>query len=255
MEYRKIDIYKEMRYAEGYETWDGKGKEVIAEGQFGPFPFKIINLEGRHPCAYISVPQNHILYAKFTDDAHYALKKVHGGVTFTGPHPDLGLIDEWFIGWDYAHAGDHAGGSYYDDGRKRWTVDELVKEVEVVADELMFGGAERCLPSGEIEYVPKHRKDVILMEVPVNSAARGGLIDNSPVTVQTLILELKEHYPFFEGHGDKPVLLLWINREGQRYSGNIRLSLKEVESLAEALARAVEIAKKAEKRKGMKNEA
>ena len=69
------------------------------------------------------------------------LIECHGGLTYASEH--LRTVDKegWFIGWDYAHAGDFTG---YDikypsigyPGRM-WTTQEIVDECKEVIDQLV----------------------------------------------------------------------------------------------------------------------
>lgn len=57
----------------------------------------------RHLCGYVRVPSDDILYGK-EYDALNEWVDVHGGLTFSGHLDSEG--DEWWVGFDCAHAGD-----------------------------------------------------------------------------------------------------------------------------------------------------
>lgn len=105
--------------------------ELLKQGDYKGYHYAIVTY-GSHPCAYIKVKG-------ITDDDIY----VHGGITFEGDE-----VAEWFpelpkgyyIGWDYAHAGDYvflSGGitmsTIYD---KKWNVDEIFEEVKSAIDQI-----------------------------------------------------------------------------------------------------------------------
>lgn len=95
---------------------------------------------GTFPCAYVRVPENHIMYNCFRI-CHDQLVSVHGGITY----------EEWYlfahkpvrghwIGWDYGHASDYIGGLInvpkIENCGKRWTTQELLDDVISVCNQL-----------------------------------------------------------------------------------------------------------------------
>ena len=111
--------------------------EVLCQGKYEDYQFYIMNL-GTHPTAYIEVPITNKLFGK-TYDEIYEMGvdiDVHGGLTYSRNHLFGGEKYKWFIGWDYAHAGDYAGYSekypslsrlsIYD---KKWTTEEIFDDV------------------------------------------------------------------------------------------------------------------------------
>lgn len=110
--------------------------EQIANGEYKGFNYYVLNL-GTHPCAYIDVTETKL---KNTDYDSIDIE-CHGGLTYASEH--LRTVDKegWFVGWDYAHAGDFAG---YDlkypsigyPGRM-WTTQEIVDECKEVIDQLV----------------------------------------------------------------------------------------------------------------------
>lgn len=80
--------------------------------------------------AYIRIPKDHPFYGQWYDDVPL---QVHGGLTYCC----LGLNEEWWIGWDYAHYNDWWGMAEKGWGMEHtgeiWTVDDVAKEVEEAA--------------------------------------------------------------------------------------------------------------------------
>lgn len=126
-----VRVYLEMEY--GYEM--GKEKKVLAEGEFKKYPFKIISY-GTHPCAYIGLTKKSRFYREKYENIDLP---VHGGLTFGGTLPWLDRGFYW-IGWDYSHLYDFTGihlnpaltkySEYFIKNKKRWTVKEMLQEVE-----------------------------------------------------------------------------------------------------------------------------
>lgn len=114
---------------------------VLEEGKCRGYDYKIISF-GTHPCAYIKVDQNNLLFGKFytavdNDDtcpAHGGFTYCNGS-TFTGSTDTmLGAEDSqgWWFGWDYSHTGDY-NSCIPDIGGKKWTVAEIRQNVAAVA--------------------------------------------------------------------------------------------------------------------------
>lgn len=116
---------------------------VLATGEHKGYRYYVVNLNGRHPCAYIRVPRDEFP-AGLNCDVLDRYVDVHGGFTYSSssilyaPHSK----DWWYFGWDYGHCGDYAG--YYQNepkdsclhNTKRWTTEEIVAECEACCAEL-----------------------------------------------------------------------------------------------------------------------
>jgi hypothetical protein len=103
--------------------------------------------EHGHWCGYVGVPPGHPLHGHHYDVVNDHLN-VHGGMTYSGRcqghichEPRPGEADDvWWLGFDFAHAGD----LLYDDGRYQprrrgdhyWTKAEVTKEVRRAAQDL-----------------------------------------------------------------------------------------------------------------------
>lgn len=106
---------------------------TLASGEIDGFCFKIKSM-GTHPTAYIKIPNSHPYYGKDYDDCEI---NTHGGLTY-----GIQEEDGYWIGWDYAHYMDYMG---YEElyplnlrtiGGKRWTTDEILKDVLDVISQL-----------------------------------------------------------------------------------------------------------------------
>ena len=114
--------------------------EILSEGEYCGYHFVIVSY-GTHPCAYVEIPKDHPSYMKDYDDIDI---DVHGGITY-GRHLSHVLgergLDGFYIGWDYAHAGDFTGdyldGDYrFGKHEKKWTTEEIFEDVKSVIHQL-----------------------------------------------------------------------------------------------------------------------
>lgn len=91
-------------------------KNRLAKGEHLGFEWEIVHNGGGYRCGYIRVLPGHPWYGK-TDSDYYTEDydripggpSCHGGVTFSDygkPCSTHGEKDEWWIGFDCAHAGD-----------------------------------------------------------------------------------------------------------------------------------------------------
>ena len=114
--------------------------DVLEEGTYKGYDYVIVSY-GTHPCAYVEMPKDSpyfgLEYSELEDVIH-----CHGGLTYSGELDHIYENDHrWFMGWDYAHAGDYAG---YDilfnyssrEKDKKWTTEEIHEEVLNVIDQL-----------------------------------------------------------------------------------------------------------------------
>ena len=116
--------------------------EVLDTGTCLGFFYWILNL-GTHPTAYVKIPESHKYYQKHYDDIDI---QAHGGLTYSRDYlwiSENQKLEGWFIGWDYAHCYDYAG--YYTQRDttlcelKKWTTEEIRKEVYEVCEQLLKG--------------------------------------------------------------------------------------------------------------------
>lgn len=132
---------KKMIYKADRET------EVLCEGSYLGYNFVIVSY-GTHPCAYVEIPKDNpfylVDYDKLEDDI-----TCHGGLTYSGTLDHIyNDLSRWFIGWDYAHAGDYNSYSALfdlDAGQKdkKWTTEEIYEEVMNVVEQLRGVSHER----------------------------------------------------------------------------------------------------------------
>ena len=111
---------------------------ILDEGTLNGFDYAIVSF-GNHPAGYVSIPKNHPFYKKSHDDLDIVC---HWGLTFSGVSPDVKPPKTgWWIGWDYAHAGDYLGffervGSKSFEDNKKWTTEEIKEEIQSVIEQL-----------------------------------------------------------------------------------------------------------------------
>ena len=108
------------------------------------YKYEIIIMSlGTHPTAYIGVDREHPLFGIYYDNIENFGDSIdstpHGGFTYSGDTINADFVttnSEWFIGWDYAHYGDHTGhkvGLAASTGR-RWTTEQIFEECLMVVD-------------------------------------------------------------------------------------------------------------------------
>ena len=121
-----------------YKT-ERQSAEVLYEGTYGGYNFVIVSY-GTHPCAYVEIPKTSEYYGVDYDKLDFI--NCHYGLTYADRldhiYPNN---DRWFIGWDYAHAGDYMGYDVlfnFDTSKdKKWTTQEIYEEVKKVIDQIV----------------------------------------------------------------------------------------------------------------------
>ena len=129
--------FKQMEYSKNRII------DVLYDDYYKNYRFIILNL-GTHPVAYVEIPKKSKLYKKKYDKIDI---NVHGGLTYGNSFLMLSeheiLDNTWFIGWDYAHAGDYIGYELQfpelslnsvDD--KKWTTEEMIADCVSVIDQI-----------------------------------------------------------------------------------------------------------------------
>ena len=111
-----------------------RGNTELLRGEYRGFEYRILDL-GTHPTAYVKLPRNHPYYKKDWSNPNIDIE-VHGGLTYSRNYLtcEADHLSGWWIGWDYAHYGDHLGWEDYYNG-KRWTTEEILKDVTYVIDQ------------------------------------------------------------------------------------------------------------------------
>lgn len=126
--------------------------ELLDEGEYKDWHYMIISY-GTHPCAYIEIPQTHMLYDHCNEDKYINDELLydidcHGGITYAsdtgfGYNTDYRRDGHW-LGWDYDHAGDFNGfSSAYSRyrcsfGEKKWSTAEIFGEVRDTINQLII---------------------------------------------------------------------------------------------------------------------
>ena len=133
---------KEMIYKGSVEN-EQKVIDMLDEGIYKGFHYAIVSY-GTHPCAYVELPTEHLLYPLYDED-ELAYIDCHGGITYFST---TGLIrpsdenhrDGHWIGWDYAHCMDYCYSPYnfefFNEGKK-WTTKEIFEDVKNVIEQLI----------------------------------------------------------------------------------------------------------------------
>ena len=128
---------KEMVYSKE------RKREMLATGYYFGLLYYVLSL-GTHPTAYVKIPESHWLYN--IDNYDDMPIDCHGGLTYCENFLYVDKEQEIkgkFIGWDYAHCDDYA--PYYDDlletrlaeNSKKWTTQEILKEVKEVCSQII----------------------------------------------------------------------------------------------------------------------
>ena len=121
--------------------------DILHKGKYKGYLFCIISL-GTHPCAYVCLPKGHKYYQKSYDDIPIGC---HYGLTFASDDFHFNPVyqpDVWWIGWDYAHAGDYMGYDIIFDKSlqlpedKKWKTHEIFEEVKKVIEQLIIGNKQ-----------------------------------------------------------------------------------------------------------------
>lgn len=146
---------KEMEYGKERRI------ELLCKDKYKNYNYYVLNL-GTYPTAYIEIPKENKLYRKSYDEI-YEIGcdiDVHGGLTYSD-NELMGVKSEnWFIGWDYAHAGDYCG---YEETMpesirtygKKWTTEEIIEECKNAIDQIIdFESKEILEEPKKIEKIP-----------------------------------------------------------------------------------------------------
>src|SRR3990170_7104680 len=113
---------------------------VLDKGIKNNYLWCIVSL-GTHPTAYVAIQKGHLYFKKKYDKIPI---KCHGGLTYSEPDLCFNPIETipnmlWWVGWDYAHAGDwHGLFPKYggEQSGRNWTTAQIRKEVFNVITQL-----------------------------------------------------------------------------------------------------------------------
>ncbi len=105
--------------------------ELIEEGEYNGITY-IIGFYFNHAVAYIFVNKWRCIVEP--DDIE---RQPHGGFTFDSYSLGFVEYEGWFIGWDYAHAGDYQKLQNTEIKGKVWTLEEVRQECHEVIDSLI----------------------------------------------------------------------------------------------------------------------
>lgn len=88
-----------------YEEY-GHKPILVCDGVYKNYYYAITSL-GTHPCAYVEIPKDNLLY-KIDYDCVDDKINCHCGCSYVGYGLPCGIKEnEWFIGWDYGHCCDY----------------------------------------------------------------------------------------------------------------------------------------------------
>lgn len=134
---------KKMRYAKWGDFTEPARcicKGVIGNSKYS-YNYAIVNTCGRHPCAYIQVPEDMVNIA-------FELLPVHGGCSYEDNHyPTSKIVSEGYkwIGWDYGHLCDYTppmdkNHKYSEQylNRPRHTTEEVYNDIIKAVKELRY---------------------------------------------------------------------------------------------------------------------
>lgn len=136
------EIFNEMEYSQS------RNYTILNFGIYNGYPYYILSI-GYHPCSYIELGKDDILYGASCEELdHITGIDCHGGFTYASDKlqsPNYSYVNpkenKWVIGWDYGHYLDWAG--YLPDetnkllGNKKWTTKELKEEMLGVIDQIV----------------------------------------------------------------------------------------------------------------------
>ena len=118
--------------------------ELIATDEYKGYEYAVVNY-GTHPCCYVKLYRDHPF---FGHDHNRISLSCHGGLTYSKNHvqaiSDNLDSDGWWIGWDYAHAGDYVSYFSREEGinLKRWSTEELIEDCQYVIDQVVEAAEE-----------------------------------------------------------------------------------------------------------------
>lgn len=103
--------------------YDGMTSGVVESGEIRGYKWEIQVCRGNHPCAYVTIPDEHFIVESQVRD-YYDVEQmckidVHGGLTYMHGNK---------IGWDYAHLGDF---TYYSPSpnNHKYTKEEIMEDI------------------------------------------------------------------------------------------------------------------------------
>lgn len=128
--------------------------DIVIEGDYKGRHF-IINRFCGHPNGYIEIKESDYIYFGELDvyEERYDLYEgnIHGGMTYFGRINEMNGDRRFYIGWDYAHAGDYI--EYSDKLQlppidmpkdKKWTLLEVLMDVARAWDGITDQNIRRC---------------------------------------------------------------------------------------------------------------
>jgi hypothetical protein len=114
--------------------------KVVKTGKYKGYNWLMTSC-GSHPCCYVEIPQNNRLFNQDCYESDLENIDCHGGITFSD-FRDFGFGSFYYIGWDYAHYGDHYARMFGDlipelTPGKKWTIKEIEQEAKNVIKQII----------------------------------------------------------------------------------------------------------------------
>ena len=110
--------------------YDGITSGVVESGEIRGYKWEIRVCRGSHPCAYVTIPDNHFIVESkvcyYSEVERYCDINVHGGLTYMHGNE---------IGWDYAHSGDFTYNSLCPHEHK-YTHEEIMEDINRAIESL-----------------------------------------------------------------------------------------------------------------------
>ncbi len=109
---------------------------ILERGQVGDFCWVIMTY-GSYPCAYIGLDKSHPLYEIPLTSEEFWDINCHGGLTYFSNEIDFyNKKNKFWLGWDYGHGEDHQENGFINIHGKKWSFQEIKKEVFHVIEQL-----------------------------------------------------------------------------------------------------------------------
>lgn len=105
----------------------------ICRGRYMGHNYYILSM-GTHPCAYVELRKDDKYYGV---DYEYIPVLCHGDLTYSKSYLKTVWNKGWFIGWDYAHSGDHMEYKSAPISGKKYTTEEIEEECRSVIRQLV----------------------------------------------------------------------------------------------------------------------
>ena len=181
--------------------YDGMTSGTVESGEIRGYKWEIRVCRGNHPCAYVTIPDNHFIVESGVND-YYEVEQecgieVHGGLTYMHGNE---------IGWDYAHVGDF---TYYYPRTldHKWTHEEIMEDIY---------RAIEALEQADKPYQAKRKVEGLLREIGKVYIEQ---IERSE-SDETIIAE------FYRHSSDDAIYYNWVGGQCKLYKdGKVKINI------------------------------